>query len=141
MIDGERVRKGLSRDLGFSANDRSENLRRSAHLAHSLNKAGLICIACFVAPSEDVRQKVAGLIGAERLIVVHVATPVGVCRERDTKGQYAKADAGEMPNFPGVTADYDVPPNPDVTIDASTQSIDACVEEIIAGLQKKSIIK
>lgn len=141
MIDGERVRKGLSRELGFSANDRSENLRRSAHLAHSLNEAGLICVACFVAPSEDVRQKVAGLIGADRLIVVHVATPVGVCRERDTKGQYAKADAGEMPNFPGVTADYDVPPNPDVSIDASTQSIDACVEEIIAALQKKSIIK
>jgi bifunctional enzyme CysN/CysC len=141
MIDGERVRKGLSRELGFSANDRSENLRRSAHLAHTLNEAGLICIACFVAPSEDVRQKVARVIGPERFVVVHVATPVDVCRERDTKGQYAKADAGEMPNFPGVTAEYDVPPKPDVTIDSSSQTIDQCVEEIIAVLKKKSIIK
>jgi bifunctional enzyme CysN/CysC len=94
MIDGESVRRGLSRDLGYSQEDRSENLRRSGHLAHSLNDAGLICIASFVAPVEDVRQKVAKLVGPDRFLVVHVATPVEVCRERDTKGQYAKADSG-----------------------------------------------
>ncbi|MCL4167809.1 UNVERIFIED_CONTAM: hypothetical protein GTU68_000736, partial [Idotea baltica] len=109
VIDGESVRRGLSRDLGFSANDRSENLRRSAHLAHAINDAGLICIASFVAPAEEVRQKVGKLIGEGRFLVVHVATPIEVCRERDTKGQYAKADAGELLNFPGVTADYEPP--------------------------------
>ncbi len=85
MIDGETVRRGLSRDLGYTADDRSENLRRSAHLAHTLNDAGLICIASFVAPSEEVRQKVGKLIGVDRFLVVHVATPIEVCRKRDTE--------------------------------------------------------
>ena len=141
VIDGEHVRKGLSRDLGFSANDRSENLRRSAHLAHTLNEAGLICIACFVTPSEEVRQKVARVIGEDRFVVVHVATPVEVCRQRDEKGQYAQADAGQLLNFPGVTAPYDTPPNPDVTLDASRQTIDECVNQIIETLRQKKIIK
>ncbi|QDV44152.1 Bifunctional enzyme CysN/CysC [Stieleria neptunia] len=141
VIDGEHVRKGLSRDLGFSANDRSENLRRSAHLAHTLNEAGMICIACFVAPSEEVRQKVARVIGEDRFLVVHVATPVEICRQRDEKGQYAQADAGQLLNFPGVTAPYDAPPHPDVTLDASQQTIDECVNQIIEALRQKAIIK
>ncbi|MEO1527011.1 MAG: sulfate adenylyltransferase subunit CysN [Planctomycetota bacterium] len=141
LIDGESVRRGLSRDLGFSANDRSENLRRSAHLAHRLNEAGLICIASFVAPSEEVRQKVAGVIGEDRFLVVHVATPIKVCRERDTKGQYAQADSGELINFPGVTADYQVPPNADITVDASTTSVDECCDAILDCLREKGFIK
>jgi bifunctional enzyme CysN/CysC len=141
MIDGEQLRRGLSIDLGFTADDRSENLRRAGHLAHTLNRAGLICIASLVAPSDGVRCKVAQLIGAERFLVVHVATPIEVCRERDTKGQYAKADAGELPNFPGVTAEYEVPQNADLVIDASEQSIDQCAEAIIEQLRSKAIIK
>jgi bifunctional enzyme CysN/CysC len=141
MIDGEAVRRGLSRDLGFTADDRSENLRRSAHLAHTLNHAGLICIASFVAPSEEVRGKVAGLIGEDHFLVVHVATPIEVCRQRDTKGQYAEADAGQLRNFPGVTADYDVPSNPDLVIDASDDSIDQCADKIVALLKEKKVIR
>ncbi|TWU04356.1 sulfate adenylyltransferase subunit CysN [Stieleria varia] len=141
LLDGEAVRKGLSRDLGYTANDRSENLRRSAHLAHTLNRAGLISIASFVAPSEDVRQKVGKLIGEEQFVVVHVATPIEVCRERDTKGQYAKADAGELPNFPGVTAEYEAPAAPDVVVDASKQSIAQCCDAVIKVLQDRKIIR
>ena len=141
MIDGESVRGGLSRDLGYSANDRSENLRRSGHLAHTLNDAGLICVASFVAPVEDVRLKVAKLIGEERFLVVHVSTPVEVCRERDTKGQYAKADAGELLNFPGVTADYETPGNADLTLDATDKSVDECADAVIEVLREKGIIK
>ncbi|MGB7328548.1 MAG: sulfate adenylyltransferase subunit CysN [Rubripirellula sp.] len=141
MIDGEAVRRGLSRDLGFTAADRSENLRRSGHLAHTLNDAGLICVASFVAPSDEVRQKVAKLIGADRFLVVHVATPVEVCRERDTKGQYAKADAGELANFPGVTATYEAPTSADLTLDTSTQSVDECADQVIELLRSKSIIR
>ncbi|MEL6105884.1 MAG: sulfate adenylyltransferase subunit CysN [Planctomycetota bacterium] len=141
LIDGESVRRGLSRDLGFSANDRSENLRRSAHLAHRLNEAGMICIASFVAPSEDVRQKVGGVIGEERFLVVHVATPIEVCRERDTKGQYARADSGDLLNFPGVTADYQVPVKPDVTVNAAESSIDECCDVILSCLREKRFIK
>jgi len=141
VIDGEQIRRGLSRDLGFTAEDRSENLRRGGHLAHTLNDAGLICLASMVAPVEDVRQKVAKLIGEERFFVVHVATPVDVCRQRDTKGQYAQADAGELENFPGVTAEYEPPAAPDLVVDASGQSLAACANAIIELLKSKEIIK
>lgn len=141
MIDGERVRRGLSRDLGYTAEDRSENLRRSAHLAHVLNDAGLICIASFVAPSDEVRQRVAKLIGRDRFLVVHVSTAIDVCRQRDTKGQYAKADAGELRNFPGVTAKYETPSDPDLILDAATQSLDECADAVIDLLRNKNHIK
>ena len=101
----------------------------------------MICIASFVAPSEDVRQKVGKLIGEERFLVVHVSTPVDVCRTRDTKGQYAKADSGELLNFPGVTADYETPEAPDLVIDATDKTVDACADEVIELLRSKKIIK
>ncbi len=141
MIDGETLRRGLSRDLGYTAEDRSENLRRSAHLADTLNDAGLICIASFVAPSEDVRQKVGKLIGEDRFLVVHVATPIEVCRQRDTKGQYALADAGELRNFPGVTAKYEPPNQPDLVLDATDQSVDQCADDVITMLRENGFIK
>lgn len=141
MIDGEQVRRGLSSDLGYSANDRSENLRRSAYLAQALNDAGVICVASFVAPNEEVRQKVARVIGEDQFVVVHVATPIEVCRERDSKGQYAQADSGELLNFPGVTATYESPEAPAVTVDTSTMSIDQCVDAIIDQLKAKQVIK
>jgi len=141
MIDGEKVRGGLTRDLGYTADDRSENLRRSAHLAHILNDAGLICLASFVAPSEDVRQKVGTLIGEDRFLVVHVATSLEVCRERDTKGQYKMADEGKLPNFPGVTAKYEAPPTPDLVLNTAEQTIDACADAVIDLLRSKQIIK
>ncbi|MGB1925172.1 MAG: sulfate adenylyltransferase subunit CysN [Rubripirellula sp.] len=141
MIDGESVRRGLSRDLGYSQDDRSENLRRSGHLAHSLNDAGLICIASFVAPVEEVRQKVARLVGSERFLVVHVATPVEVCRTRDTKGQYEKADTGEYGSFPGVSADYEVPVEPDLVVNAADSSVDQCADAIIELLREREMIR
>lgn len=141
LIDGDSVRRGLTRDLGYTAEDRSENLRRSAHLAGSLNDAGLICIAAYVSPSEDVRQKVGKLIGKDRYLVVHVATPVEVCRERDNKGQYKRADQGELRNFPGVTADYENPVNPDLVLNAADQSIDKCADAVIGLLKDKGMIK
>ena len=81
------------------------------------------------------------MIGEDRFLVVHVATPIEVCRQRDTKGQYAKADSGELINFPGVTADYQVPAAADVTVDASTSSIDECCEAILECLREKGFIK
>ena len=81
------------------------------------------------------------LIGSDRFLVVHVATSVDVCRERDTKGQYKLADVGELPNFPGVTAKYEAPPNPDLVLNAAEQSIDACADAVIELLRSKQIIK
>lgn len=141
LVDGEWVRRGLSADLGYTAEDRSENLRRSAHLAHALNEAGMICIAAFVAPGDAVRRRAAKVIGEERFLVVHVATPVEVCRQQDSKGQYAEADAGHLPDFPGVTAPYEVPADADLTIDPSTQSVQACVTAISDLLRDRGMIK
>jgi len=141
MIDGEAVRRGLSSDLGYTVEDRSENLRRSAHLAHALNEAGMICIASFVAPGEAVRQRVGTTIGPNRYLVIHVATPIEVCRERDTKGQYSKADAGELKSFPGVTAIYEPPTSPDLVISSETDSIDACADKVIELLRSREFIR
>jgi bifunctional enzyme CysN/CysC len=135
VLDGSWVRRGLSRDLGYSAEDRSENLRRAAHLAAILNEAGMICLAAFVAPDEQVRQKVAALIGPSRFKIVHVATPVDVCRSRDQSGQYEKADAGELPNFPGVTARYDQPASADLTLDLGSMSLDEAVTRVVELIQ------
>ena len=140
-IDGEGVRRGLSRDLGFSMDDRSENLRRAAYLAKSLCDAGLICVAAFVAPEESVRQKVGGVVGETRMLTVHVDTPLEVCRQRDTKGQYAEADAGELKNFPGVTAKYEPPAQPDLVVNAAEQDIAACADRVIELLRDKEIIR
>lgn len=140
-IDGELIRRGLSSDLGYSAEDRSENLRRGAYLAHAINEAGMICIASFVAPSESVRQRVGNTIGADRYLVVHVATPIEVCRSRDTKGQYVKADAGELQNFPGVTAIYEPPTEPDLTISAENEDIETCAEQVLELLRSKGFIR
>lgn len=140
-IDGEQLRRGLSSELGYSAEDRSENLRRGAHLASAINDAGLVCIASFVAPSESVRQRVGNTIGRERFLVVHVATPLEICRSRDTKGQYAKADSGELANFPGVTAIYEPPAEPDLVLDAGKDSIDKCADAIIDMLKTKQYIR
>jgi bifunctional enzyme CysN/CysC len=97
VLDGEDFRGGLSRDLGFSADDRSENLRRCAHLARLLNDNGFICLASLIAPDASVREKAADLIGRENFLVVHVDAPLDVCRTRDPRGHYAKADGGEIP--------------------------------------------
>lgn len=135
VLDGSWVRRGLSRDLGYSAEDRSENLRRAAHLAAILNEAGMICLAAFVAPDEQVRQKVAALIGPQQFKVIHVATPVDVCRQRDQSGQYERADEGELPNFPGVTAGYEAPTAADLTIDLATLSLDDAVTQVVELIQ------
>lgn len=141
VIDGEQLRRGLSSDLGFTAEDRSENLRRGGHVAHALNDCGLICMAAMVAPVEDVRRKVGKLIGEARFLVVHVSTPLAICRERDAKGQYAKADAGELLNFPGVTAEYEPPTSPDLVVDLSESSVGACADAVIELLKTRGFVK
>jgi bifunctional enzyme CysN/CysC len=116
VLDGQNMRFGISRDLGFSAEERSENLRRAAEIAKTLNDAGLICIAAFVAPHAEVRHRVRQLIGPERFLHVHLSTPIDVCRQRDTTGRYLAAERGEIADFPGVTANYDLPVDVQLTI-------------------------
>ena len=141
VLDGQQVRRGLSKDLGFSFEERSENLRRSAYLANILNDAGIICIAAFVAPNATVRDKVAGVVGTERFLTVHVDAPIELCRERDSRGQYAEADAGKLKEFSGVTAPYEVPESPDLVLKTGEQSVDECADAVIALLTEKGFLR
>ena len=137
VLDGLDLRRGISKGLGFSTTERAENLRRGAEVAKLLNDAGLLVIGAFVAPDEDVRKRAAAVVGADRFFVVHLECPVDACRARDAKGMYAKADAGEIDDFPGVTAPYEAPVDPLLTIDTARVSVADAVARIVAALRAK----
>ncbi len=126
------MRQTISRDLGFTADDRSENLRRAAEVAKMLNDAGLIAVCALLAPDAAIRARARAAVGRDRFLLVHVATPIAVCRARDTQGIYARADAGELGDFPGVSAPYEAPADADLVVDASTQSVEAGVDAVMA---------
>lgn len=136
VLDGENMRLGISRDLGFSADERSENMRRAAELAKLINASGLICICSFVAPNAEVREKARELIGKDSFLEVFLSAPIEVCRERDTKSHYKKAESGEFSNIPGLSAPYDVPESPDLLLQTNKFSIDECVDRIMRLLEK-----
>ena len=140
-LDGENVRLGISRDLGFSAQERSENLRRVAEVARLVNNQGLIAVAALVAPKEDIRARARNLIGSARFVEVFVDTPLEVCRERDPHGLYEAAERGEIPQFPGVSATYDQPTDMDLRVDTSTQSVDDCVDAILSLLNERGFLR
>jgi bifunctional enzyme CysN/CysC len=136
VLDGQNLRQGISRDLGFSAEERSENLRRAAEIARLVNDAGMICIAAFVAPDGEIRRKARQVIGEDRLLHIHLEASVHVCRQRDTSGRYVAADRGEIVNFPGVTVPYERPTDADLIIDTERASIEQCVDAIYQKLQQ-----
>lgn len=131
LLDGQNLRFGISRDLGFSAEERSENLRRAAEIAKLINDTGLICIAAFVAPHAKVREKAREVVGRERILHIHLAAPLEVCRRRDRTGRYAAADRGAISDFPGVTSDYPQPEDADLILPTDCLSVEQCVEEIV----------
>jgi bifunctional enzyme CysN/CysC len=137
VLDGQGLRMGISRDLAFSAEERSENLRRAAEIARLLNDAGQICLAAFVAPSAWVRNKARELIGGERFFHVHLSTSVDVCRQRDITGQYQAADRGEIANFPGVTFEYEIPVNADLVFDTDSLSAEQIAIQIFAAIHAR----
>ena len=137
VLDGRQMRQTISKGLGFTSAERSENLRRSIDVARFMNEAGLICVCAFVAPSAAVREKARQAVGEGRFIEVHVSAPLEVCRQRDAEGMYARADAGEIPDFPGVSAPYDPPAHADVVVDTSKLTVEECVDRIVAVLEKR----
>lgn len=137
VLDGSNLRQGISRDLGFSGDERSENLRRSSELAKTLNDNGLITLCALVSPTEGTRQKAKALIGAEQFLLVHLDAPIDVCRERDQAGLYEAADKGELANFPGVSFDYEAPTSADLTLDTTSLSVEECVNKVVALLEDR----
>ena len=139
-LDGENVRMGISRDLGFSSQERSENLRRVAEVARLVNNQGLIAIAALVAPKQEVRARARELVGGDRFVEVFVDPPLEVCRERDENGMYEAADRGEIPQFPGVSATYDRPTDMDLRVDTLVQDVDECVDAIMGMLAERGYL-
>jgi bifunctional enzyme CysN/CysC len=139
-LDGENVRMGISRDLGFSSQERSENLRRVAEVARLVNNQGLIAIAALVAPKQEVRARARELVGGDRFVEVFVDTPLEVCRERDENGMYEAADRGEIPQFPGVSATYERPTDMDLRVDTLVQDVDECVDAIMGMLAERGYL-
>jgi bifunctional enzyme CysN/CysC len=140
VLDGRQMRQTISRDLGFTAGERSENLRRSIDVARFVNEAGLICVCAFVAPSEAVRERARQAVGPDRFVEVYLSAPVEVCRARDGEGMYAKADSGEIPDFPGVSAPYDEPARADLTVRTDQLSVEQCVERIVDLLRRRKFL-
>jgi bifunctional enzyme CysN/CysC len=140
VLDGQNMRRGISRDLGFTALERSENLRRSSEVAKLFNDAGIIVLAAFVAPEEAVRQKAAATIGADRFLLVHLSAPIEVCRQRDTEGHYKLAGSGEMPLFPGVTSTYEPPLHSDLVLETDKLAVDECVQRIVELLKTRGAV-
>ena len=140
VLDGQNMRIGISKDLGFSAEDRSENLRRSAEVARLMNQAGLICLCAMAAPHESVREKAADVVGRDQFFVVYLSAPVDVCRKRDQEGLYGKADSGEIANFPGVSAPYEEPVSPSLVLPTHELSVEQCVERLMGLLREEGVI-
>jgi len=139
VIDGDNVRYGLSRDLGFAPEDRTENLRRVAEVARLFNDAGVIVITAFISPYQRNRDDARRIIGAERFIEVFVDAPIAVCEGRDPKGLYRKARAGEIADFTGISATFEAPAAPDIHLPTGQWSFDVCVDHLRAQLAERGI--
>lgn len=131
LLDGDNVRHGLCGDLGFSDEDRIENIRRVGETAKLMCDAGLIVLTAFISPFTKERDSVRALLNDDEFVEVHVATSLAVCESRDPKGLYKKARAGEIANFTGISSDYQAPCDPEIALHTDEQSIEQSVEQLI----------
>jgi len=141
MLDGDNVRHGLSGDLGFSARDRKENIRRVGEVARLFFEQGNITLCTFVSPYQEDRDGVRDLLPDDRFFEVHVDCDIDVCKERDPKGLYAKAESGEIANFTGISAPYEEPASPEVVVHSDTDDVEACVDQLVQALLDRGIIE
>jgi adenylylsulfate kinase len=137
VLDGDQLRHGLNRDLGFTPEDRHENIRRTAEVARLMNGAGLTVIAAFISPYRADRAMAAAIIGTAHFVEVHVSTPLALCEARDVKGLYAKARAGQIAEFTGVSAPYEAPLAAALTLDTGTLALEESVKRLCRHLQQR----
>jgi len=140
VLDGDNIRHGLNRDLGFSPNDRAENIRRIGEVAALFVDAGLIVLTAFISPYREDRRNVRMLCRENEFIEVYVKCKLEECERRDPKGMYKKARAGQIKEFTGISADYEEPDNPEIIIETDKFPIDACLEQLIDYLVKNKYI-
>ena len=136
MLDGDNVRPGLNKDLGFTDQDRVENIRRVAEVAKLMVDAGLLTLVSFISPFRSERQMVRDMVAPGEFVEVFVDTPLSIAEERDVKGLYAKARSGQLKNFTGIDSPYETPEAPDIYINTSELSIEDAAEKIVQYLIK-----
>jgi adenylylsulfate kinase len=140
LLDGDNVRHGLNRDLGFSDEDRVENIRRIGEVSKLFTDSGVIVLSAFISPFTSDRRLVRNLFPAGEFIEVFMDTPLETCEERDPKGLYEKARAGKIKDFTGVDSPYEAPERPEVRLDTSQMSVDDCVNRLISYLLDRQLI-
>jgi bifunctional enzyme CysN/CysC len=141
LLDGDNVRHGLNKDLGFTDADRVENIRRIAEVSKLMTDAGLVVLVSFISPFRAEREMARGMVGEGEFVEVHVDTPLGVAEERDVKGLYAKARRGELPNFTGVDSPYEAPEDPELRVDTTTMTAEQAAERVVEELQRRGLLE
>jgi adenylylsulfate kinase len=141
ILDGDNIRHGLNKNLGFSPEDRTENIRRIGEVAKLFTQAGLVTVTAFISPYRADRDQVRALMDAGDFIEVHVECPIEVCEQRDVKGLYKKARAGEIKEFTGISAPYEAPEKPELTIDTSKQNVEASAKQILDYLTRRGVCR
>jgi len=141
ILDGQSMRLGMNRDLGFSAEDRSENLRRSMEVAKLLTQSGLICLAAFVAPKEETRKRSVELVGKQHFLTIHLDASLEYCKQKDPNKVYSRAEKGEINQIAGINFTYEPPINPNLTIKTDHCTIFEAAEKIVSLLEQNGILK
>lgn len=131
ILDGDNIRSGINNNLGFSAADRIENIRRIAEVGKLFVDTGVITLAAFISPNNDIRKMAASIIGEDDFMEVYVSTPIEECERRDVKGLYAKARKGEIANFTGISAPFEAPEHPALSLDTSVLTLEESVNQLL----------
>lgn len=137
ILDGDNIRSGINNNLGFSEEDRVENIRRIAEVGKLFVDTGIITLAAFISPNNKLREMAASIIGKDDFLEIYVSTPLEVCEQRDVKGLYAKARRGEIKEFTGISAPFEAPRHPALTLDSSALSLEECVGQLLALILPK----
>lgn len=137
ILDGDNIRSGLNSDLDFSEESRKENIRRISEVSKLFVDAGVIVLTAFISPFKEDREAAKKLVGEEYFIEIHVDCPLEVCEQRDVKGLYKKARAGEIKYFTGITSPFEAPENPDIRVNTAENSLDDCLKLLIEEIQPK----
>jgi len=140
ILDGDNIRHGLNKNLGFSPADRTENIRRIGEVAKLFTDGGIVALTAFISPYRADRDQVRALM-PEDFVEVYVDCPLEVCEQRDVKGLYQKARAGKIPEFTGISAPYEAPLSPEVTIKTNAQSVEDSARQILAYLESRGVLK
>ncbi len=141
VLDGDNVRHGLNQNLGFSPEDRTENIRRIGEVSKLFTEAGVIVFSSFISPYRSDRDAVRALMGAGDFVEVYVDASLDTCEQRDTKGLYKKARAGEIPEFTGISAPYEAPERPELVLDTNRQSVEESVAKLVEYLDAKGYLR